>query len=640
MVHKLRMRTVHKFSLFSFIATVLLLVCVSTGCYKPSDYRSQADDAATKIIQAKQQEALGRSEPFTIEQPADTLRRRILVASGLPYSSEASLGTDQLPPVKHWPEKDYPEPYQESECPVAPWNAQQPLQLTLMEALQVAARNNRDYQTQKEEVFQAALDLDLERDDFRNTFAGALESVYSSDLSSDPNVGGFENTVQGSISRQLKSGALLTGRIAVDLVNLLTLDQASAFGIFADATISIPLLRGSGKHIVTEPLTQAERNVIYAIHNFERYKRSLAVDVASGYLSVLRQLDQVKNAENNYRNLLAATREATLLAQADERSSIQVDQAKQNELRARDRWISAQQSYARQLDSFKITLGLPPDANIELDKAELQRLADLSEKTLAVSVPEEISSQSLLSEESIPPADAPIELVPPTRQGGGPLELEPSEAVKLALENRLDLRTALGRVHDAQRAVVVAADDLRAELTLAASGQMGESRSIGSVDSPNAQLRPEKGYYTAGLLLDLPLERTSERNTYRESLISLERAVRSVQELEDEVKLSVRNDLRNLLQARESIKIQAQAVKVAERRVNSTNMFLAAGREYVQIRDVLEAEESLVSAQNDLTSALVNYRVSELELQLDMDVLEVSEKGLWREYRLQKEKSE
>ena len=634
------MRRVHKFSLFGLMAAVLLLVCASTGCHKPSDYRGQADDAATKIIQAKQQEVLGRSEPFTIEQPADTLRRRILLASGLPYSSEASLGTDQLPTIKHWPEQDYPGPTQESECPVAPWNAEQPLQLTLMEALQVAARNNRDYQRQKEEVFLAALDLDLERDDFRNTFAGALESFYSADLSGDHTEGGITNSIEANISRQLKSGALLTGRIAVDLVNLLTLDRASSFGIFADATISIPLLRGSGKHIVAEPLTQAERNVVYAIHSFERYKGTLAVNVASGYLAVLGQQDRVANAKSNYESLLAATREATWRAKAEKLRSIQVDQAKQDELRARDRWISAQQSYARQLDSFKITLGLPPDANIELDRAELQRLAELSGKTLAVSVAEETSSQSASSEESIPQADDPVDLVPPTREGGGPLEFEPAEAVGLALENRLDLRTSLGRVYDAQRAVVVAADNLRADLTLAATGQAGESRSISSAGSANAQLRPEKGYYTAGLLLDLPLERTSERNAYRESYISLERAVRSVQELEDEIKLDVRNDLRNLLQARESTKIQAQAVKVAQRRVASTKMFLEAEREGVQIRDILEAEESLVSAQNDLTSALVNYRVAELELQLDMDVLQVSEKGLWREYNSKNESPE
>jgi hypothetical protein len=37
--------------------------------------------------------------------------------------------------------------------------------------------------------------------------------------------------------------------------------------------VSIPLLRRAGWQIVTEPLTQAERDVIYEIWDFERYKR-------------------------------------------------------------------------------------------------------------------------------------------------------------------------------------------------------------------------------------------------------------------------------------------------------------------------------------------------------------------------------
>ena len=69
---------------------------------------------------------------------------------------------------------------------------------------------------------------------------------------------------------------------------------------------------------------------------------------------------------------------------------------------------------------------------------------------------------------------------------------------------------------------------------------------------------------------------------------------------------------------------------MAERRVGSTNLFLEAGR--AEIRDVLEAQEALVSTQNALTAALVNYRVGELELQRDLGVLEVDGRGLWREY--------
>ena len=129
---------------------------------------------------------------------------------------------------------------------------------------------------------------------------------------------------------------------------------------------------------------------------------------------------------------------------------------------------------------------------------------------------------------------------------------------------------------------------------------------------------------------DLPLTRTAERNKYRASLVDFEKAVRGVQELEDEIKLAVRDELRTLMENRETAVIQSKSVKVARRRLDSTTMFLEAGR--AQIRDVLEAEEALVSAQNALSAALVSYRVGELQLQRDMGVLEIDEQGLWKEY--------
>ena len=614
---------------YRLFAGLLLASVLIAGC-SPNSYRREADETAAKIIERKQLEALGKNEPFTIEPASQTLRRRILLASGLPYSGPESLGTDRLDPGPHWPEKNYPGTKEDSNAPLPPWNAEEPLKLTMDDALQIAARNNRDYQRRKEDIFQTALDLDLERDEFRNTFAGIVDSSYSSDLSTDPTRSGIENSAEATISRQLKGGAVLTGGIAVDLVNLLTLDQASSFGILADATISIPLLRGSGKHIAAEPLTQAERNVVYEMHSFERFKRTLAVNVATEYLFVLERWDRIKNAESNYRSLVLSARRARRLAEADRMPQIQVDQALQNELSARDQWIAAQQSYASSLDSFKITLGLPTDANIELDRQAFERLAQSTKKALASSSVESAPNQTANPETAF---DAAVDLQEPSPDDAGPLELESSKAVILALENRLDLRTAIGKVNDAQRNVVVAADNLRADLTLGGTAQAGGRRSISSVDSANAQLRPDKGFYSAGLFLDLPLERTAERNAYRNSYILLERAVRNVQELEDRIKLEVRNALRNLLQARESIKIQALAVQVATRRVASTQAFLDAGDRRAEIRDVLEAQEDLVAAQNDLTTALVDYRVGELELQRDMGLLEVNEKGLWREYR-------
>ena len=76
--------------------------------------------------------------------------------------------------------------------------------------------------------------------------------------------------------------------------------------------------------------------------------------------------------------------------------------------------------------------------------------------------------------------------------------------------------------------------------------------------------------------------------------------------------------------------IQAKAVYVAQKRVKSVNMFLDAGR--AQTRDLLEAQDALLSAQNALTASVVDYRVAELTIQRDMGVMQVNEKGLWQEY--------
>jgi outer membrane protein TolC len=132
------------------------------------------------------------------------------------------------------------------------------------------------------------------------------------------------------------------------------------------------------------------------------------------------------------------------------------------------------------------------------------------------------------------------------------------------------------------------------------------------------------------LTLDLPLERTAERNAYRKSFIDLERATRDVQTLEDQVKLSIRSELRGLIESRESLKIQARSVFVAQKQVKSSTMFLEAGM--ANMRDLREAQDALLVAQNSLTQAVITYRTTELELQRDMGLLQVDENGMWREF--------
>lgn len=595
------------------------------GCKSPLEYRREADETAYEIIRLKQHEALGDAQSFTIERPSDIFRRRLLEGQDLLHSSAASFGTDKLGPVDHWPE-DEQDRIDSSEDANTPLDPNETLKLSLVDALQIGAHNSFDYQSRKEDVFQAALSLDLERNEFRNIFFSQVQSGLSTDSSGSRTVSGVDSSATAGVGRTLRSGIDLSTAIAVDLAKLLTQNGASSRGLAADASVSIPLLRGSGRHIVAEPLTQAERDVVYAIWQFERFKRTFAVGVARDYFSVLRQMDSVKNAQDNYRSSITSSRWSRRNADAGNISEVDVDRARQRELEARNGWVSAQAQYENRLDAFKSSIGLPPDARLELDPNELEQLRQRTSSMVEAVIAETQAEAAKVT----PPADAPIELVAPGKKDAGPFEIEEAVAMQLALENRLDLRVVDGAVYDAQRQVVVRADALRAELTLLGTAALGSGRSVGSATSDDSNLRFDQGRYASLLTLDLPLERTAERNAYRRSWIDLERATRNVQSLEDQIKLSIRNQLRTLLDSRESLKIQALSVVVAEKRVRMSKIVLEAGR--IQILDLLDAQDDLLSAQNRLTASVINYRLAELDLQRDMGLLQVDASGSWSEF--------
>lgn len=588
-----------------FAACLFLLI----SCQSPKDYRQQADDVASAIITEGQNKALGKTEPFTIETAADTLRRRLMLEQKLPRIALASIGSDKLTPIKHWPKDDYLQTARTDTKPIIAVAGPKPLQITLIEALQIGARNSRDYQQRKELVFQAALALDLERDDFRNSFAGAIAMSLNHDIESS--VIGTNTEPDASISRTLKSGASISSGIALDLVRLLTHDESSSLGIVTDISISIPLLAGSGKHIITENLTQAQHNILYELWNFERHKQSYAVQIASQYFSVLTSLDQIDNAKNNLDDLEKSAERARDHAEAGRLSEIDKDRANQDVLRGRERWINAIASYESNLDRFKIHIGLPADANIQISRDELITLSNEAKTSIAV-------DQTTNSDD--------------VQSIAGPFEIDPRDGITIALEHRLDMKKSLMTVEDAQRGVVIAADALRAGLNLTGNASMGNSRSTGSANEPNAKLRPEQGQYSLGLDFDLPWDKTEERNRYRNSLIQLEQAIRSVQSLEDNIKLDIRSNLRELQRTRQNYMIQTEAVQLAEQRVEREDIMVSEGR--AENRDLLDALEDRTNAQNALTQSLVSYRMAELNLQRDMGVLEVNEKGLWKEYNV------
>ena len=597
------------------------------GC-SASSYHKAADKTAADILKKKQQEAIGRQEPFTIETPADTLRRRLMIDQNLQRSSDASLSSKDVKPIKDSPEGATTRPSTQPSAGATTRAAVEPLRVSLVDALRISAHNSREYQTQKERIFIDALDLDLARNDFRTIFGGNVNSEVTD---APDGAGGRDTSLRAgtslSAAQRFKNGATFLGAVSFDLVQMLSGDKSTSRGVAWDASITLPLLRGGGEYVVMEQLTQAERTVVYDFLNFEQFKRTFSVNIATQYLNVLSQLDQIRNADAAYRRAIISTRRATRQFDAGRLDQIQVDQAVQQELQARDRWIQATSSYGKRLDAFKVLLGLTPDTEIVLEPQELQSLISWTtqflddERNAATTVPTtSATTQSATAEVVLPPV--------PLLSGAGPVDMDWPAAISLALANRPDLKVRNGSIYDAQREVRVAANALQAGLDLTATAGGGGRAAAGR---GTTNLGASKNVYSGGLLLDLPLERTAERNAYRISIIALESSVRALQQFEDGIKLDVRGDLRDLLLAREEIRIQARSVDVAQKRVDSTSMFMDAGR--AQIRDVLDAQNALVQAQNSFTSAVITHRVTTLGLQRDLGLLEVNADGLWKEYQ-------
>ena len=598
--------------------TILFLLCLVSCDTAKSSYES-SEQTAKNLIEQTSEKAIGKKTEISISPYENDLRQKLIETQGLKVKSKKFTSTTSLDKPEHW-ESDLDLITKKSD---ELWNVDLN-NLTLESSLQIAAAYNRNYQQKKESIFRTAIDLDLQQDAFRNTYSGLLSSFLDTDQGVGSVSTGVSNSFTPSVTRRLKNGAQLTGKLVFDVSRLLSTEKASATGVLFDTSISIPLLSGSGRHIVTENLKQAERNLIYEIWEFERQKRSLAVSIASSFLSALQLEDRLNNAAANYQRAILSAKRARRMSEAGRLPDNQVSQAQQRELESRQNWVRAEEQYQRAIDGFKSTLGLPIDCELNLDRTILKNLNEKYTKHL---VPEEMP-------QSYTEKEGEIELIKPDREGGGPLEMKEEDAITIALQKRLDLMVSQSRVEDSQRQVIIARDGLDPELNFVGTYSAGARRTLGGVNSDNVGLDLRHGSASGGFTFELPWEKTSESHRFRESYINLENTLRNYQQLEDQIKLDIRDSLRSLIQNRTSILIQQNALKLAFRRVDSTNLFLQAGR--IAIRDVLEAQDDLVAAQDRLTNAIVSYRLAELSMQRDMGVLELTKRGILKEYYEQK----
>jgi outer membrane protein TolC len=134
--------------------------------------------------------------------------------------------------------------------------------------------------------------------------------------------------------------------------------------------------------------------------------------------------------------------------------------------------------------------------------------------------------------------------------------------------------------------------------------------------------------YSAGLSLTLPIQQVNERNAYRSSQIALANATRSVSEFKDNLIVSVRSTFRELARRKHSLDIQTELIADQVRNVKIAQILVEQGNSN---RDVVEAQQSLLDAQNALIQEKVRYEIARLGLLKDLGILFIDEKGIWKE---------
>jgi outer membrane protein TolC len=524
----------------SWLICTTAIVGMIAGCRSPEKYKAQADKEVYNIIENKWRDDFGQKTNYKISD-AD------------PNESKAAK---PIPPS---------------------------IVLTLQHAVEIATKYNREYQSQKESLYLSALDLTLTRHQYAMQWFGTVDAEYLKAAGVEDNTigseAGFNQTLL--LGNGIKAGAGL----AIDWVRFLSGDSHTTLGSVLSATVAVPLLGSGAGKTDLENLTQAERNVLYRIRSFNRYRKTFVVDIINEYYRVLQQEERVAISEASYQRQIENTNQLRMEVEVGQRAQSDADEAEQRLLTVRNNLVSAQQNYSQALDSFKIRLSLPTDADIKLDPNELQAL-----ETIGISQP----------------------------------EYNVEDAIEMALIRRLDLANAKGELDDAQRKLLLAAEGLGVQLNLIGSAD------VDSKPQTNFErLQFHEGTYSLGLEADLPLDRKAERNAYREALITLQQRQRGYDEDVDRIKLDVRQAFRDLEETSENYRIQKAALALAERRVEEQKLLLEYGRGTIRL--LLETEDDLVEAQNNVTDALVRHTDAKMSFFRDIGILEVRPDGMWEQ---------
>jgi outer membrane protein TolC len=693
--------------------------------------------------------------------------------------------------------------------------------LALEDLVETALINSRDYQSTKEALYLAALDLTLQRFAFETQFStiGNRLSPFGNGTAVDFAPRTFNSTytstlrtpTSAELTKVVATGGNLLARFANDIV--LTFNGPSGFAADISSDLFLSFSQSVfQRDVLFEPLTQSERNVIYAARTLARFRKTLFFNVASAYYGLLLNYRQIEIDSHNYFTLVRAYGQRSTETRVGLSARVQLDQVEQNTITARSSLVTDCNNLEKALDTLKLQLGLAPETPLNLDLQELQwltlrdrgalsdelvrrsrnRLIELQEidevdetqlinralqsidrlfvsidirgqlgqdtsvrrelellrlpllvreanalaerqrsllaadratqpavaisriaervinvlDALRFTIEREYEAAQQLNLTTAFDADLTYETVTDInraletaridmdrimeslqlqqmpqlvakldqlhdkaeqvaehlevllkshplfhdsaqmqrhiarllqlgelilqsgeRNGLAPIEVELDDLLLTAIINRLDLANQREAVADNWRQIKYAGDALKSVLNITVTQRLRAEQLKSNPANTDLSDAPTHVIAT----LDTPINRKSQRNSFRASLINYNVALRSLSRASDNIKFNIRDDLRDIRLDQEQYKISVASAALASERVDGTSLQLRLGVAGVAARDFLEAQNALNQSLSAVAARHLNYIVDRAALFLDSELMAVNENGFWDE---------
>jgi hypothetical protein len=243
--------------------------------YEGIGYRKVLDewDAANRAAAAeeakKEQTDAAANAPASNAPAPPTPAADAASGPALPPAAGTPAATDSTAPA--------PAPYDKR-----PPN--RPYLITLDQSVDLGGFNSREFQDRREDLYLTALPVTLQRFSFAAQFLAAEEAVRRWAGVQAPggpaNSWSFASNV--GVSKLFSTGALLL----LDFANRTVINFANAPRVFSQSTATLdliqPLLRGAGRAVTLEPLTQAERDLLAQVRSYARFRKEFYVSIAGG----------------------------------------------------------------------------------------------------------------------------------------------------------------------------------------------------------------------------------------------------------------------------------------------------------------------------------------------------------------------